>query len=267
MKKKVRLSESELIKLVKETIQEVLNGNKTGKKDEGILDVTLDESTPHEKKRNIKDVEQFFRKGKSGHNGIHTVVVLTSENPDTQQASNQFNKKARHSLLSDIKNGGYAYVPAMGKFGNHIEHPYAVFNMSVDTAKILCGRYQQTSFVFSALNEDGLIHSEYYEKQDPTLRYNKQTNDYIKKDECDTWEDMSSAEDEFTVIGKKFKYSIPFEIFNTVNETICENLHRIVSIEKKRGNNTITEEKALKYTINGVGYSPYLWRKEITRGL
>ena len=239
-------------KIVKETIHKVLNES-------------LNEATPHQKKRNDKDVERFFRNGQKGYNGIHTIVVLTSENPDSQQASNQFNKKARYSLLSNIKDGGYAYVPAMGKFGDNPERPYAVFNMSVDTAKILCGRYQQTSFVFSIL-KDGIIHSEYCEKEYPELKYNKRTNNYIKKDECDTWEDMSDANDKFTVIGKKFKYSIPFETLNTVNEIICENLNRIVSIERKRGNKSITEEKALDFAINAVGISQHVWRKAVTKG-
>ena len=215
---------------------------------------------------NIKYVERFFRNGEGGYNGIHTIVVLTSENLDSQQTTKQFNKKARCSLLSNIKDGGYAYVLAMGKVGN-IERPCAVFNMSVDTAKKLCGKYRQTSFVFSVLNENGMIHSDYYEKQDPTFPCDRQTNEYIKKDECDTWKEMSNVDDCFTVIGKKFKYSIPFKMFNTVNETICENLYRIVTIEKQRGNHTITEEKALRYTINGVGLSPYLWRKAITKSL
>ena len=153
----------------------------------------------------------------------------------------------------------------MGKFGGNTEHPYAVFNMSVDTAKILCGRYQQTSFVFSKL-KDGIIHSEYYEKKYPELKYNKRTNNYIKKDECDTWDDMSDANDKFTVIGKKFKYSIPFEMFNTVNEGICENLNRLESFQRKYGNDSITTEEVLDFTINRVGYTPYLWRKAVTKG-
>lgn len=227
---------------------------------------SLEELTQHQKQRNVKNVESFFKKSRSGYNGIRTIVVLTSENPNSQQATNQFNKKTRHSLLSDIKNGGYVYVPAIGKFGN-TEHPYAVFNMSIDTAKMLCGKYQQTSFIFSQLLENGTIHSEYYEKEDATAPYDKQRNTYVKKDESDIWEDMSEANDYFAVIGKNFKYTIPFKIFNTVNETICKNLHRIISIENKHRNNTLTEEKVLNHIINGVGYSPYLWRKSVTEGL
>ena len=203
---------------------------------------------------------------KIGINGIRTIVVLDSMDPDGQRTINQRNPKARRSLLSIIKSGGYACVPAMENFGDFYR-PYAIFNMSVDTAKKNCRRCQQTSFVFSVLNEDGMVHSEYYTKQDPTLPYNKQANDYIKNDECDTWEDTSKADGNFTVIGKEFKYGIPFKTLYAVNDAICENLKKMVSIEKHRGNHSITEEKALEFTINGVGLSPYLWRKEATKGL
>ena len=200
---------------------------------------------------------------KSGINNIRTIVVLDSVNLDDQRIINQHNPKVRRSPLSIIKSGGYACVPAMENFGNFYR-PYAIFNMSLDLAKKICGKQQQASFVFSVLNENGMIHSEYYSKQDPTLPYNKQANDYIKNDECDTWEDMSNADGSFTVIGKEFKYTIPYKTLYAINDAICENLKRMVSIEKHRGNHSITEEKALGYTINGVGLSPYLWRKAAT---
>lgn len=203
---------------------------------------------------------------KSGINNIRTIVVLDSVNPDDQRTIKQYNPKARRSPLSIIKSGGYACVPAMENFGNFYR-PYAIFNMSDDTAKKICRKCQQTSFVFSVLNEDGMVHSEYYTKQDPTLPYNKQANDYIKNDECDTWEDTSYADGNFTVIGKEFKYGIPFKTLYAVNEAICENLKKMVSVEKHRGNHSITEKSALEFTINGVGLSPYLWRKEAAKGL
>jgi hypothetical protein len=203
---------------------------------------------------------------KSGINNIRTIVVLDSVNLDDQRIINQHNPKVRRSPLSIIKSGGYACVPAMENFGNFYR-PYAIFNMSVDNAKKNCCRCQKTSFVFSVLNEDGMVHSEYYTKQDPILPYNKQANDYIKNDECDTWEDESIADGNFMVTGKGFKYGIPYKTLYAVNEVIYENLKRMVSAEKQRGNHSITEERALEYTINGVGLSPYLWRKEAAKGL
>ena len=206
------------------------------------------------------------RNGECNLNGIRAIVVLASVDDDGQQTKNKSSNKARRSLLSIIKSRGYACVPAMEKNGN-FDSPYAIFNMSVDMAKKTCGKYQQTSFVYSVLNEDGMIHSEYYTKQEPTLPYSKMDNDYIKTDECDTWEDTSYADGNFTVIGKEFKYTIPYKTLYAINDAICENLKRMVSVEKHRGNHSITEESALEYTIKGVGLSPYLWRKEATKGL
>ena len=203
---------------------------------------------------------------KCGIDSIRTIVVLDSMDPDDQRTINQRNPKARRSPLSIIKSGGYACAPAMENFGKFYR-PYAIFNMSLDTAKKICRKCQQTSFVFSVINEDGMVHSEYYTKLDRTFPHSKQANDYIKNDECDTWEDMSFADGNFTIIGKEFKYSIPYKTLYAVNEAIYENLKRMVSVEKHRGNHSITEETALEYTINGVGLSPYLWRKAITKGL
>ena len=45
-------------------------------------------------------------KDNSGYNAILTIVVFTMENPDSQQM--------KYPLLSNIKDGGYAYIPAKG---------------------------------------------------------------------------------------------------------------------------------------------------------
>ena len=226
----------------------------------------LNEISSNQKKRNNKDVEKFLKKGRVGFNGIRTIIVLTAENPDSKKQSNQFNKKDRNSLLKDIKDNRHAYVPTIGHLGDNSEKPYAVFNMSVDTAKILCGRYQQTSFVFTQLLDDGSIHSEYWEKKNQDYPYHKKENDYIKKDECDEWIDMAAADDYFTIIGNKFKYIIPFSIFESVNNLFTNNLKYMIEVEKKRGCQTITENKILDFTINRVGMSPYFWRGGLIKG-
>lgn len=247
MKRVIKLTDNKLKDIIKETVN-----------------TTLNELSISQKKRNVKDFENAFMKGKRGFNAIKTIVVFTSENPDSQQASSQFNKKVKKSLLNDIKIGGYSFVPAIGQFGNS-EHPYAVFNMSLDTAKILNGKYQQTSFVYSQLNDDGVIHSEYWEKRDTTLPYNSEKNDYVMKDECNEWKNMAEAEDYFTIVGKKFKYSIPFSIFEDKYRLIRDNAIRIVEQERKRWNSSINEEKLINMSIHGIGHSPYLWRKALTK--
>ncbi len=233
---------------------------------EKVAERVLNEISISQKKRNARDFENAFKKGKRGFNAIKTIVVLTSENPDSQEMSFQFNKKARKSLLSDLKQGGYAYVPAIGQFGN-AERPYAVFNMSRNTAKVLSGRYQQTSFVYSQLNDDGSVHSEYWEKECKDEPYNRHHNDYILKDKSDEWEDMTDAEDYFTVVGNNFKYSIPFSIFVNTNEAISNNASILVEQASLKRGVVDNEDRLIEWTIEGVGMSPYLWRKALTRGI
>ena len=225
----------------------------------------LSEISISQKKRNARNVERSFRKPERGlPNGIKQIVVLTAENPDSVKSSNAFNKKSNKSLFKDIKDAAYGYVPAIGKFGN-VEHPYAVFNMSLDAAKYYSGKYQQTSFVITYFLPNGTTHSEYWEKADITKPYAPK-NPYIKKDECDEWVDMSNAEDNFTIIGKKFKYSIPFSIFESVDNLFSENLKRIVEAEKAFGAETINEERVLNFIINHVGKAPYIRRKALITG-
>jgi hypothetical protein len=132
------------------------------------------------------------------------------------------------------------------------------------TAKYFCGKYQQTSFVWSELTDNG-IYSEYWEKNDDNSPYHPQYNDYVIKETCDTWTDKSYADDGFTIIGKKFKYSIPFSIFENVNQTFGENIKHIIESEQKRSNVLLSEDKIIDFAMNGVGHTPFLYRKVITK--
>ena len=97
------------------------------------------------RQRTRKNIENAFKKGKGGYNAIKTFAVFTAENPDSQSA-----------LLQTLKQGGYVIVPAKGKFGNE-EHPYIVLNISQESAAYYCGQFQQTSFVYHVLNDDGVL--------------------------------------------------------------------------------------------------------------
>lgn len=226
----------------------------------------INELSISQKKRNNKNAENFFRKLKGGFNGIKSIVITSAENPDSKSAPRPFNKKATSSLLDDLKSMRYVFVPSMGRFDGNDEHSYAVFNMDVNVAKKLNGKYQQTSFVVSTISNEGVVHSDYWEKKDKMLPYNERENDYVIKDECDEWIDLAKAKDNFTIIGKTFKFSIPFSIFENVNGLFCNNIKRIIEIEKERGDKLINEDKIIEFTMRSGGQSPYLWRRALTRG-
>ena len=220
----------------------------------------INEDSISQKKRDMKNFEKSFRGGKS-FGGIKTMAIFTSENPNSQRDSSSNNKKSIKNLLSDLKTGGFKYVPAYGKFGFrreggvtkvNSEHSYVVFNISVANCVGLCKRYNQTSFIFCTLNDEGKIHSEYYEKTDDG-------NTYQLIDSEDNWNDKTGENDYYTVVGKNFKFAIPFSVFENVNNNILGCLDYI--IEKYKNNSTRNE--LLEYSIHGHGQNAYLVRKSI----
>ena len=148
---------------------------------------------------------------------IKILVVFTAENHNSTELKRSQNKKQNKSLLIALKDAGYEYVPVIGRFHGSSEHHYAVFNMSLKAAKMLCGRFEQTSFIWCQLDGDGGILSQYWEKQDVTSPYNVHKNDYILKDEIDEWKDQSKVENSYMLIGRNFSIQLPYGILESIN--------------------------------------------------
>ena len=256
---------SEVIKLTDEKLTELVTEE---------LKKIVGEASINAKKRNVDNVKNAFEKGKPGYNAIKTFAVFTAENPDSRETDKKQNRNLNKNLYRNLKNGGYVIIPAQGKFEN-VEHPFMVLNISLGTCKFLCGKYQQTSFVFHKL-DGGQLTSEYWEKQDTNMPYNPESNDYVMKDKDTRYIDQSDADDYYTSIGKnigrEFKYSIPFSIFNEVNQRLNANLDRIIEERSKRGS-VDTKETVLEYahklgTKNaGNGMYRLAMRKAINEGV
>jgi hypothetical protein len=121
-------------------------------------------------------------------------------------------------------------------------------NIDVDTAKFFCGKYEQTSFIYSKIDENGQLVSEYWEKQDTSADYDKELNPYVLKDTCNDWVDMSGADDYYTIVGKRFKFSIPFSIFESYSYELSKMLAE---------NNVTDNDKMVTMLVEGVGYGAF----------
>ena len=201
----------------------------------------VNEDSINAKQRNIKRVENAFNNGVSNY--IRCFAVLTAENPDSKKASNAYNKKANKELFKTLKTQ-YTVIPTQGKFGN-VENSFLVINIDRGVVEYYCGANEQTSFIFSKV-EEGKVVSEYWEKQDVTQPYDKHNNPYVLKDTCDDWVDMSSADDYYTIVGKRFKYSIPFSIFESYNRKMGELLKEVKD-----------KDTMLDLLVEGVGFSAF----------
>lgn len=225
----------------------------------------LSEESINAKKRNTKNVEDAFRKGKRGYNSIRTMGVFTAENPNSQPAPKGVNKKNNKHLQQALRDARYVVIKAEGKFGS-VEHPYVVLNITPDTMAWYCGKYEQTSFIYHILNADGTIHSEYWEKSNPSESYDEQENPYVKKDESDEWVDMGGADDYYTIVGKDFKYQIPFPTLCEADNVITENLDRLMNKRRRNGLNE-SRDGLLGFSMGSVGMSGCLYRGALNKGL
>lgn len=190
--------------------------------DKKQYDNLVNEISINAKKRNEKSIKNALMKGRVGINGIHTIAVFTAENPDTTNVGKEYNHKAINDLSQTLKNSHYIVIPSKGKFGGYSENSFAVINISLEAVMHYCAKYQQTSFIYSTIVNGETAHNEYYEKENVSKPASK-NNPYILKDSSDEIIDMSNAEDNFTIIGKNFKYQIPFPYLMEISERINKN--------------------------------------------
>lgn len=143
------------------------------------------------------------------------------------------------------------------KSGHYICNDNFIFNISLDTLIYYAGLYQQTSFFYCELKDNKVI-SHYYEKEDKTKPYNKNTNPYILIKSSDEYIDASDADD-YSEIGGKFKYTIPLKYFEDINNKISDNL---MSLNEKYDKDDI-----ILKSINCVGQWPWYLRQKLYKSL
>lgn len=144
------------------------------------------------------------------HN-IRCVAVLTAFNPDSIAKT-----------LKALKEGKFIVVSAQVKSGSNTRNAYAIINISLDTVKLYCGKYQHTSFVYTELN-DGLIKSCYYRKQYDDKPYSKTKNPFVLVESVESQTAVNDAEDYLTVIGCKFEYQITSSLLIECHKRISQN--------------------------------------------
>lgn len=214
------------------------------------------EATKYAKEKNINIAKKLYCKGKN-FNNISCFAILTSQNPDSKEVSSKDNKKLLSELKNELKRNQLVFIPIKGHYGGNSENSYLIFNIKLDTAKYLAGKFEQTSFFYSYPDNEGNLISEYWEKKDTNAPYDKSTNDYKFINKTVSWENKDNAKDNYTIIGKDFKYSIDPEVFEPIDNKISENL------EKINEDNDIV----LEWAYNRVGQKASYYRSKIYEGL
>lgn len=227
----------------------------------------LNEKSISQKIRDNKDLINFITKGKPGSNNIRTLAIFTAFNPDGELRSIKDNRKDNSELKKYLKSAGVVWIPVLGNYGNP-EESIAAVNIGVDFAKKINGKYEQESFVFTELSDEGVIHY-FYEKKDKGFPYHPVKNDYVVKDVSDKYELVSDSDDVngFTLIGKNFRYKILFANLRNVNEGIIRNFNDELGRKPHSLFENSTIDKEVQYSIKGTGMSWFYHRHALYKGL
>lgn len=216
----------------------------------------------NETKRSVKAVKAL--NGEYGF--VKSIVIVSPENPINQKFTRAVNMSRMKDLKSYLKDNKIIYARIKGKYHTDedsplSEHSLMIFNITIDKAKEIAGRYSQESFIFCdykgktpkfqywELNsdvkekilkqiKDGEIDIEDYEIEnkrayqlDPSMVQGK-------------YKDANNFDNFYTKIRKKFKFQIPF--FESYNNAILK--------RAMKNYNALIESNCRKYP----SYSKYV---------
>lgn len=216
----------------------------------------IQEATIHAKNRREQFAKTLFDVDGKNHKLFRTIGIITGENPDSTQQPMRVNAKIMNDFKKDLKRNNIVYIPIQGKFGGNTENTLLLINPTVETLVYYAGRYEQTSF-FYCTNNNGKTVAEYWEKQDPTMPFDKKENPYIKVNSTEVFIKLSKDAEEYTIIGDDFKFVIDASVFDRVHENLQNNLDMLCE------NNQQDPEYCLYMATNTTGQKASVYRKKL----
>ena len=78
---------------------------------------------------------------------IKTIAILTAENPKGVEASKEYNKAANEKLKDVLRTGRFGYRPIDGSYGTE-ENSFIINNISLDDAINIGEKFKQDTIVF-----------------------------------------------------------------------------------------------------------------------
>ena len=160
-------------------------------------------------------------------------------------------------LLAMCASDAWSWRDADGGRPHTIADSYMLINVSAKSIAYYAIEYGKRGFIH-CYDENGWIIGDYWELTDPDRPYDKATNPYIIKDECEVCPDTTCAAADRIIAGRLFECRLPVAELDYVNDKIIANLATI---------DEIPEGHAYAIAKHGVGMSAYGYRCRAYRGL
>lgn len=155
---------------------------------------------------------QLFRDGKSKWK---TFCIISPYNPMGDKALREDNHKYDELFKEYIRKNKIPNSPVHGKYSNNKEKSYILYAISLNDTLKLAKQFNQESFIYGKL-EDGKFSFSYYEKD--------ANGNYEHLEDIDKYDIVADINDNFTIIGKYFKFNIPWKMF----EDICVDIDEMI---------------------------------------
>lgn len=155
-------------------------------------------------------------------------------------------------LVSSVNAAGYKCYEDIATSND--DTFFTVFNICLDDMIYLSGKHDLSSFWFGRVG-DGVLVLEYWEKAEPSKRFNSKTNTYVLVESTSR---VSQTENQVSFIGDHYGFSLDTDKFKCVDDRIETN---ILAYREKYPTDPRNNKSMIEHSMNPLGrYSSYRMR-------
>lgn len=168
-----------------------------------------------ETSRKINARKTLYGKRKS----VKQFVIMTPENPMKVCSTSKSNSDARKEFERILQYSGVYAYPVEGNYGGNSENSYIVFNIPLLTAKSWANAFDQEIFIFATVIDENKVKYDFWSKKKSK---NDQTataadKEYVFRGSGEGVIRDDGFEEDYTLVGNGFKFTIPFKFFECVS--------------------------------------------------
>lgn len=179
--------------------------------------ITQTNDTFNESERRVTKAKRALYGKKQG---VRTIGIVSAENPMVMQMTPEENAKRTAKFIKQLEFYHVPYVKSIGKYGNE-ENSFVLYNIGLKDLEYFAFTKRQESFIFGVV-ENEVVHFKLYRVVDK----NATELDYQPREQADGLIRADEDAEDYTIIGKDFKFNIPLKHINEGLKQVNEEINR-----------------------------------------